>query len=130
MSANIPSKNPKSEQQQQDEEKKNKFDDLYSYAKTNPRDVISYVLLVLGIVLLFAQPIYGGLLVGIVAGVYFSQEIIRGVKNLESIIEEQGLVRSIIAGAVLLAFFILAPAIFVGAAVMIGIKVLLGSEAK
>lgn len=107
---------------------KEKFDGIYKYAKTNPRDVIAYLLLVVGIILLFFQPVYGGIIIGIVAGIYFGEEIISVIKGYDDFVEEQGLVRSLILLGILLAFFISAPAIFIGAALVVCLKFFLAGD--
>lgn len=88
---------------------------LFSYAKSNTRDTIAYILLILGIILLFFQPHYGGFLIGLIAGLYFSEEIIYIANHFSDLIEEQGLVRVIVLAALFVGFFITAPLIFIGA---------------
>lgn len=110
-------------------------DDLLDYFKTHSRETISYILLILGILLLFVEPIYGGLLVGIVAGIYFGDEVINYIKNWKNSINSQNryseVARHLIFAGLALAFFISAPAIFLGAAIAVGIKELfLGKETK
>lgn len=105
-----------------------KFENFFSQASSNTRDIIAYVLLILGIILLFVQHLYGGFIIGLVAGVYFSKEIVGLVQNFEDFIEEQGLARSIILGGTLLALFILAPAIFIGIAVVVLLRMFIFSE--
>lgn len=102
----------------------------FNYAANNTRDIIAYIILVIGIIMLFFQPLYGGLLIGLVAGIYFSKEIIRIIKNCESMVEEEGVVRSIILCGVALAFFISAPAIFIGAAIIVALKLFLASDSN
>lgn len=109
-------------------EDKDKFQNILDYAKSNTRDVVSYILMILGILLLFFQPIYGGLIIGVIAGIYFSREIVEFFKNLDNVVERQGLVRSLIFGGTLLAFFISAPAIFVGLAVVVALRYFLMNE--
>lgn len=104
------------------QKEKKDFHTFYEYAQNNLRDIIAYVLLVLGIILLFFVPIVGGLLIGLISGLYFSKEIITLMKELEDLVETQGLGRSIVLGTVILALFISAPAIFVGAAIMVAIR--------
>lgn len=101
---------------------------LYSYAQSNTRDTIAYILMIIGIVLFIFHPFYGGLLVGLIAGLYFSQEIMSFTKHANQLIEEQGMVRSLMAGGVLIALFIAAPAVFIGAAIAVAIKQLLLPE--
>src|ERR1700753_1440744 len=86
--------------------KKSDMEDFYTYAKSNIRDMIAYALMVIGIILLFFQPIYGGLLIGIVAGVYFSKEILNWIETYPQFLEDYGLVRSVVLGGLLLALFI------------------------
>lgn len=106
------------------------FESLYNYTKSNVRDLVTYVLLILGIILLFFQPFYGQLLIGMIAAVYFSTEITWLIRNAELYIERHGLVRSIVVGVTLLAFFISAPFIFIGAAIIVLLKFLILSEHK
>ena len=72
--------------------------------------------------MLFFEPIYGGAIIGIIVGLYFTKEIITPIKSIESFIERQGMVRSLILGGTLLGIFIEAPAIIIGAAVAVGLK--------
>jgi len=90
---------------------------LFSYAKSNTRDTIAYILLIIGIILLFFQPHYGGFLIGLIGGLYFSNEIISIANHFNDLIEEQGVVRVIVLAALFVGFFIMAPAVFIGAAI-------------
>jgi hypothetical protein len=103
-------------------EKKDNFESLLGYAQSNPRDVVAYVLMILGIVLLFFQPIYGEFLIGLVFGMYFAKEIIHAINNYESFINENNLGRSIILCGALIALLIIAPAFFIGAAIVIALR--------
>lgn len=100
--------------------------DLLDYFKKHTRETIAYILLVVGILLLFYEPVYGGLLVGIVAGIYFGDEIVNYIKNWNSSVNTHQhyveVARHLITAGLAIAFFISAPAIFLGAALSIGIK--------
>jgi uncharacterized membrane protein len=123
MSINLPPNEPKKDPNE------DRFQKFFHTATNNVRDIIAYVLLILGIILLFFQHLYGGFLIGLVAGIYFSKEIIYLINNYEDFIENEGLVRSLILAGTLLAFLISAPAIFVGIAIAIALKILLvGTE--
>ncbi|MBA3958707.1 MAG: hypothetical protein H0X51_10000 [Parachlamydiaceae bacterium] len=124
MTSNDPNR-PEDKKPSRQEDRKENF---YDYAKTNTRDMIAYVMMILGIILLFFQPLYGGLIIGVVVGVYFAKEIIALLKDYETFIDSQGLVRSLVLGGTLLAFFISAPAIFIGAAVVVFLRLFLVSE--
>lgn len=105
-----------------------KLESLVGYATANTRDTISYVLLIIGIILMFFHTFYGGALIGLIAGFYFSSEIMAIVKHGNDLVEEQGIVKSLIAGGLLLALFISAPAIFIGAALAVAIRQILFPE--
>lgn len=111
--------------------KKNEnIDAVYQYAQENTRDTIAYIVLIIGILLIFFKPFWGGLLVGIVVGIYFYNEILAIVQDLNGFIESQGMVRSLILGGIAIAFFISAPMIFIGAALAVGVKYFIGSAAS
>ncbi len=97
------------------------------YAKSNTRDMIAYILLLTGLLLMFFDPNYGGTLIGVIFGLYFSQELYDAFKNYEMFIQTQGFVKSLVFGAVLLAFFFSVPFIFIGAIAAVGVRRLLGT---
>ena len=103
-------------------EKQDRLEDIYKLASSNVRDTVAYVAMIIGILMLFFEPIYGGAIIGVIAGLYFTKEIITPIKSIESFIERQGMVRSLILGGTLLGIFIEAPAIIIGAAVAVGLK--------
>lgn len=98
------------------------------FFKSNTKDTIAYLLLIIGLVFLFFQPFFGGILIGLVAGLYFGKEINSLIQNGNEFVEEQGMVRSIVLGVTLLALFISAPGIFIGAALSIALRHLFGAE--
>lgn len=102
-----------------------KLDNIVSYATANTRDTISYVLLIIGIVLLFFHPFYGGLLIGLIAGFYFSSEILAVIRNFNDFVDEQGIVKSLIGAGLLLGLLISNPAIFIGIALAVAIRQIL-----
>lgn len=99
-----------------------KIEDIYKLASSNARDTLAYIALIIGLLLLFFDRLLGGCIIGIIAGLYFSKEIMAIVRNLEDFIENLGVVRSLILGGALLGLLIEAPAIFLGLAVAIGLK--------
>lgn len=97
-------------------------DYLGGYFKVHSREIITYVLLILGIILLFFDALYGGILVGLVSGIYFGDEIVDYILHWKASIHSYGVARNLIIAGIAVAFFISAPAIFLGAAIAIGIK--------
>lgn len=99
-----------------------KFGTLVNYATANTRDTISYIALIIGIVLLFFNLFYGSALVGFIGGLYFSAELIAFVKNFSALVDDQGIVRSLIAGGVILTLFICAPGLYIGVALAVATR--------
>lgn len=97
-------------------------DEYVKYCKQHYSDMIVYIVLVLGIILLFFNLFYGGLLVGLVGGFYFGQQVIEYIKSIRNHIVPQDIVRHLTLAGVALAFFISAPSIFIGAAIAIIVK--------
>lgn len=108
--------------------KNEKLEGIYNYASNNTRDTLAYILMIVGIVLLFSHPFYGGLIVGLIFGYYFSNELYNLVKSANDLIEQQGMVRSLILGGLLLALFVAEPAIFIGAALAVILKYALAQD--
>lgn len=102
--------------------KYDRIEDIYNFAKQNKLDTIAYILLIIGLILLFLSPLVGELLIGIVAGLYFTREIVSTIQGASQYIDTEGLVRTLILVGILVAFFISAPGIFIGAAIAAGIK--------
>jgi hypothetical protein len=71
---------------------------------------------------MFIDQMYGGLIIGIIGGVYFGEEIVNYLKNLGTGFQSPAMTRHIVALGVAIALFIAAPAIFIGAAISIGIQ--------
>lgn len=133
MSANPDNKDPvkvdKSEEKVNIPEKKEeKFHGLFDFAKTNTKDAIAYVIMILGIILLFFERFSGELLIGVIFGLYYSVEIQGLFRNFNEFIEEQGIVRGIILGVTVIALFISSPGIFIGAILAVIIKYLFSPD--
>lgn len=97
--------------------------DFYSYATSNKEQTITYILLILGLlILLFINALFGGLMLGMVAGYYFSSEIIHYIRNIGQVVEGPDQPRYIVLAALLLGLLILAPGIFIGAIIIATFK--------
>lgn len=96
-----------------------KIDELYSYATSNKEQTIAYILLALGLILLLIfNSLFGGLLIGMVAGYYFAPEIIHYIRNFGQIMGGEDHLRYVILTALLIGFFITSPGIFIGAIIV------------
>lgn len=91
--------------------------EMYHYARSNKERTITYLLLALGVILLFINTILGGLLIGLVAGYFFSDEIVYFGKNIRQFFESQDHLRYLVMIVATLALLIAAPGIVIGAIV-------------
>lgn len=107
-------------------------DALLDYVRNNTKDSIAYIVLVIGILLMFfdAYSPYGGMAVGIIFSLYFINEIGFALANYKDFIEEYGPVKSLVLGGTLLALFIKAPFVFIGIAIVAVIKMFVWPEEK
>jgi hypothetical protein len=97
--------------------------DFYHYMASNREQTITYVLLILGLLLiLFANGLLGGLIIGMVTGYYFAPEIIYYIRNLSQLVGGQDQHRYIVLAALALGLFIAAPGIFIGAIIVATFK--------
>ncbi len=112
------------------EKKEEKYNDLVSFMKENTKDTIAYVLLIAGIMMMFfdSTAIYGGLIVGIIFGLYFAKELAYIVTNAQRLIEEEGIPKSLMLGALLLIILVKAPFLFIGAALVAVLKAFLAND--
>lgn len=95
---------------------------IVDFIKSHSRDSIALGLLILGIILILFLPLYGGVLVGIVAGIYFGDRLVDFITHFKAPFGSDQLTHNLIVAGIALAFLISAPAIFLGAAIAIGIK--------
>lgn len=100
----------------------NSTDNLIGYFKHHLRETISYIILILGIITLFFDQYIGGIIVGLIAGIYFGDEVVNYLKSWNVDKDSKAIARHFISAGVAIAFLISAPAIFLGAAIAIGIK--------
>ena len=103
---------------------------FFAFVSDNLWESISYVIMFVG--LIFSLPIFnpfiGGALVGIVLGIYFSQEVLDRVKAFKDFIIEEGIFRGFIIIAAVLALLILAPGLLLGAIIGAWIRPFLGKS--
>lgn len=102
--------------------------EVVNYAKSNQRDTLSYVVMVGGIIISFFRPWIGGALIGLIIGLYFADEIVNFLLNFRAFIDEKGLVKALILVGALIALFVIAPTIFLAAAALIGLKLVINPK--
>lgn len=94
-------------------------------SKSTPRDKIAYAFMLIGIVLLFPFPILGGVIIGLVTGIYFYREIIGFIQNYSQFIHAKGVAKGFILAVLALALLITTPAIILGTAFALCLCILL-----
>lgn len=111
--------------------KNEKIEEVVNYASSNTRDVVAYALLVAGLLLMLTESArYGATLIGIIFGLYFSEEIVAFLKNFRELTGRIGMVHSLILAATLLALFIAAPFLFIGALVALAVREFITTDKK
>lgn len=105
-------------------------DNLISFFKENSKETVVYVLLILSLLLLFfdSTTMYGGIIIGILFGLYFIDEISGAIKNIQGLIDTYGMMKALVCGAILLALLIKAPFIILGVAIVALFKCVLLPE--
>jgi len=83
---------------------------------------IGYIVLILGLIILFFHQFIGGLLIGIVAGYFFSKEIVPYLRSLQHLFREPIRTQNVILTGTLLGVLICAPGIIIGAFIVAVLK--------
>jgi hypothetical protein len=99
-----------------------KIEDIFQNSLDGRTQSLTYVILIIGLILMFFNSLIGGLLLGMVAGYHFAKEIFYYVRHLDHLFIGQDKLRYITFTALLLGLFIVAPGIFVGAALVAAFK--------
>lgn len=97
---------------------------VYHYARNMQSDTVTYIALVIGLILIPWQPLWGGAILGVVFGIYFSSELLPRVKSFRTYLQNEGQAKSIVLGAATLALLFLAPGVVLGALAAIGVLAL------
>lgn len=95
---------------------------ISDYAKNHGNEIAAYVLLTLGIFLLFFYPFLGEILVGVVFGSYFTSQILDIAFNYDPYSHQLGIAHTLILAGTVLALFIMAPLLFIAAGVTAAVK--------
>lgn len=107
-----------------------KESELYTYVASNKEQTITYTLLALGIIFLFINSLLGGLIVGGIAGYYFSESVVYYIRNLNKLYDGNDQLRYIVLTGLIIGLIIAAPGIFIGAVVVAVFKEVLFKKGK
>ncbi len=89
---------------------------IVKFAKENRFDTIAYILMVVGVLAYIFNPMVGGLMVGGIAGFYFSESIYNWVMQLGKTFDQLGIFRSVVLGGFLLCLVISSTFLLLGVA--------------
>ncbi|MDP1880567.1 MAG: hypothetical protein Q8K60_06480 [Parachlamydiaceae bacterium] len=101
---------------------------LNDYTNYTVHQIITYILLVLGLILFIFNNLIGGLIIGIVVGYYYSNDIIVYLRNFRYLTSDH--LRFVTLIFLLIALFIAAPGIFVGAAIVAAFRQVIEGNGK
>jgi len=108
-----------------------KLNKIYDWAGSNKEQTICYVLLAIGfLVFLLLDMFVGGLILGVLAGYYFSTEIMDYFRSLSQIGGGPQQLSTIILTVVIICLIIAAPGIFIGAAIAAAFKQAVSSSPR
>lgn len=100
---------------------------LMNFVKDNLWESISYVILFAGLILSIFNPFLGGSLVGIILGIYFSQEILDRSMAFKDLVVREGIFRGFIVIAAVLALLLEAPGLLIGSIIGAWVRPFLGN---
>lgn len=98
-----------------------------NFVKDNLWESISYVILFAGLILSIFNPFLGGSLVGIILGIYFSQEILDRSMAFKDLVVREGIFRGFIVIAAVLALLLEAPGLLIGSIIGAWVRPFLGN---
>lgn len=102
-----------------------KMKELKELATDNKGETAAFLLVIIGILITFANPIWGSAIVGLVAGFYFYEAILDWIGDLGRYIKKIGTLKASILLALLILFFIAYPLMFITMAIVVAIMQLI-----
>ncbi len=115
--------------------KKGPQEDLFSkegfmhFVKENKWDTFAYLVLFLGLLItVIFDRFIGGMLVGLILGIYFSQDVREKFSFFKEYLDQHGIFRSFVLVAALIAIFIASPGLCIGTAIGAFIRPYLGEN--
>lgn len=104
----------------------NQKQDFMTFVKNNLGESIAYLVMFAGLIFSIFNPFLGGCLVGVILGIYFSQEILEKMTSFKELVIREGIFRGFIVIAALLALLIEAPGLLIGTLIGAWVRPYLG----
>lgn len=98
---------------------------VYRSVKGVKSDTFTYVCLSIALVFLPWMPSWSGAIIGMIFGIYFSEEMFKRIRAFRNYMEKDDQPKTLVLGATLLAIFLALPALPLGALVALGVISLL-----
>ena len=96
-------------------EKSRSWTSFWIFMKSHTGDAVAYSLLAAGLVICFFETFVGGMLVGLITGLYFSHTFISAFHHFQELLLKEGIFRGFIIVISLAAGIISAPGLILGA---------------
>lgn len=100
----------------EDPKKNPSVDNLVAFIKDNKWDAVAYLILFFGLVFSIFERFIGGMVVGCILGLYFSQETKEKFSMFKEYLAEEGIFRGFVIVAAFIALFIASPGLCIGVA--------------
>jgi hypothetical protein len=97
-----------------DQESKTSGENFFQFLKKNKWEIFAYVVLIIGLLLTIYEPFIGGLLVGAILGIYFSEKTKDALSGFKDFLSHEGIFRGFILVAGAIALFIASPGLCIG----------------
>ncbi|MDF2549838.1 MAG: hypothetical protein K0S07_905 [Chlamydiales bacterium] len=105
------------------------LEEIQQFASQNTKDAVAYLVLFIGILLSAFGNFYGAVMIGLVAGAYYSCWIISRLKKISHLVETEGIFKSFVAMGTLLGFLMASPGIFLGMGISVAVNYVLALNA-
>lgn len=99
---------------------------FFEFVSTHKWDSIAYLLLFIGLIVMFFHDVIGGLIVGVILGIYFSDNLKSRFEQLKEHVEHEGIFKSFVAVAAVIALFISTLGLCVGTVIGVLLRPLFG----
>lgn len=100
---------------------------FFDFVQNHKWDSLAYLLLFIGLITSFFNPTTGGLFVGVILGVYFSEVIKSKFQVFQELIEKEGIFHAFVIIAALLALLITTFGLCVGTLIGVFLRPIFGS---
>ncbi len=100
----------------------------WDYAGKLQKETLVYIFLIVGVLLFFISPVFGGAIVGAVVGVTFADQITAAIKVAKSYFQDEQLTRTVVFLSLLLLLVYALPTLFLGTISGVGVLALLKAD--